>query len=189
MKRTCPECGLVKEFGKSVSDSNRNTVCPNCKHRSRVREWSRIFMGKMTCRVCDKDRVVSDYDKKNQNKCGLYHTCRQCRSDDYYNTDTKEKKYKLNKKYHATGRPNELMRKYYTENPLKAKARAKVQHAIRLGELARPTTCDKCLKEDIKTEAHHYDYSKPLEVSWYCKKCHKKVHMNLSEIKELYDKE
>lgn len=35
-----------------------------------------------------------------------------------------------------------------------------------------------CLCGDSETEAHHIDYSSPLIVTWLCKKCHKKVHLN-----------
>jgi len=32
---------------------------------------------------------------------------------------------------------------------------------------------------EVKTQAHHEDYSKPLEVVWLCAACHKKRHQEL----------
>lgn len=33
-----------------------------------------------------------------------------------------------------------------------------------------------CICGELKTEMHHNDYNKPLEIKWYCKKCHKQFH-------------
>ena len=35
-------------------------------------------------------------------------------------------------------------------------------------------TCRVC--ENPKTEAHHDDYNKPLEIRWLCFDCHRKWH-------------
>ena len=47
-----------------------------------------------------------------------------------------------------------------------------VYYAIKCGILT-PSPC-KCGNPD--TEAHHPDYSKPLEVEWVCRPCHQKIH-------------
>lgn len=47
-------------------------------------------------------------------------------------------------------------------------ARSQVGHALRRGELKKkPCHCG-----EMKVEAHHIDYSKPLKVVWVCKKHH-----------------
>lgn len=48
-----------------------------------------------------------------------------------------------------------------------------VQTAIRNGTLIRPNRCEIC--PEVKIEAHHSDYSKPLEVRWLCRYHHNKV--------------
>lgn len=50
-------------------------------------------------------------------------------------------------------------------------ARQKLITQIRLGNIARPCTCQEC-KRKARIEAHHEDYSKPLDVKWLCKSCH-----------------
>ncbi len=54
-------------------------------------------------------------------------------------------------------------------------ARRKVQRAIQTGELVRGT-CE--VGEDCfgAIEAHHDDYSKPLDVRWLCKSHHMRMH-------------
>ena len=48
-----------------------------------------------------------------------------------------------------------------------------VRNAVSRGDIIIPYRCD-C--GDLAREAHHDDYSKPLEVEWYCKRCHRKLH-------------
>jgi len=55
----------------------------------------------------------------------------------------------------------------------KMKTRWLCVSAIRSGKLSR-RNCEKCGAD--KTEAHHDDYSKPLDVRWLCKTCHGAVH-------------
>ena len=47
-----------------------------------------------------------------------------------------------------------------------------VRHAIERGELT-PQPCENCGE---KAEAHHDDYSKPLDVRWLCRPCHAIEH-------------
>lgn len=55
----------------------------------------------------------------------------------------------------------------------KKKARLAVTHAIEKGRLKRKP-CEKC--GDPKAHAHHFDYTKPLEVVWLCSVHHGEVH-------------
>jgi len=60
------------------------------------------------------------------------------------------------------------------------KAYSLVRRAITSGDLVRPESCEKCLGTPSKAvdgrskiQAHHHDYSKPLNVQWLCAKCHR----------------
>lgn len=59
--------------------------------------------------------------------------------------------------------------------PSKRAAYAAVQKAIKDGRLVRSSTCEKC-GNTKHLQAHHNDYSKPLEVEWLCRSCHTKHH-------------
>jgi hypothetical protein len=66
------------------------------------------------------------------------------------------------------------VRKFKAENPEKALAHRLVYEAGRSGKLRRPCCCSVC-GSACKPDAHHEDYSKPLEVVWLCRKCHGKA--------------
>jgi ribosomal protein S27AE len=62
-------------------------------------------------------------------------------------------------------------RRYRAENPEKYAAHTAVGNAIRDGLLQKRPTCEQCHRGG-RIEAHHDDYSKPLEVRWLCPPCH-----------------
>jgi len=64
--------------------------------------------------------------------------------------------------------------KYYQRCPEKYKARVTLNNAVRDGKISKPSTC--ACGRSGRIEAHHEDYSKPLEVSWLCVPCHKQAH-------------
>lgn len=52
----------------------------------------------------------------------------------------------------------------------------KLNGALKRGKIEK----EKCFFcNNPKTESHHYDYSKPLDVIWICTKCHGKLHILL----------
>ena len=57
--------------------------------------------------------------------------------------------------------------------PERVKARKKVAHALLVGRIKKKP-CQNC--GDPKVFAHHHDYSKPLEVEWLCRQCHRAEH-------------
>ena len=59
--------------------------------------------------------------------------------------------------------------------PHKWVARHAVNNAIRDGKLQRGSSCFFCGAEE-KLQAHHHDYSRPLDVFWLCPPCHGKLH-------------
>lgn len=56
-------------------------------------------------------------------------------------------------------------------------ARNLVQHALETGRLERPERCARCGRKMKRLEAHHTDYSRPLEVEWLCVSCHRNHHV------------
>lgn len=69
-----------------------------------------------------------------------------------------------------------------SEKRLRIQARTMVNHAVRDGKLTRGV-CECC--GFGKTQAHHPDYNKPLEIKWLCRKCHWQEHILIYENPEL----
>lgn len=67
------------------------------------------------------------------------------------------------------------VRKFKAANPEKVRVQQIVRQAIRSGKLARPAACSQC-GAACKPDAHHSDYSRPLDVTWVCRKCHVDIH-------------
>jgi len=59
------------------------------------------------------------------------------------------------------------------EARLKANVRRMTSYYVKRG-LIKKTDCANC--GNIRSEAHHTDYTKPLEVIWLCRPCHLKIH-------------
>lgn len=78
-----------------------------------------------------------------------------------------------NKKQERALTAYERTKRYRETNVDKIKARNAVQRALIKGVLEKEV-CKVCGLSD--TEAHHSDYSKPLEVTWLCKKHHENTH-------------
>ena len=58
-------------------------------------------------------------------------------------------------------------------NPEKYRAHVEVQKALISGELKK-APCEVCA--DPIVDAHHDDYSKPLDVRWLCRQHHVRLH-------------
>lgn len=74
----------------------------------------------------------------------------------------------------------EGLRAWEARNKIKKQAHVKIFRAVQSGSLTREPCC---ICGDPKTEGHHDDYSKPLNVRWLCKKHHDQVHLELNKLR------
>ena len=134
------------------------------------------------CNKCGAEKVAVDFVKDHRIKSGLGGWCKDCAQQyhrRYQQSDRgkeahkkAQRKFKRSKKGRATQQRKDV--KYRTKYPEKIKARHVVSHAIRDGKLKRPSTCEFC-KEKRFVHGHHEDYSKPLDITWLCRECHRKA--------------
>lgn len=59
----------------------------------------------------------------------------------------------------------------------KDRAREAVTRALKTGLLVKAPCCNYCERK-VRLDAHHFDYTKPYDVIWLCRKCHLKEHRN-----------
>ncbi len=146
------------------------------------------------CSSCKIEKNIDDFYKNRTMKDGYSGCCKVCHKISLKKTIDKDHQRRLNnqKRYRENNREKlrldsktylqenydarlAVQRKYYHENKEKRRAHHLVSMNIRLGKIIRVNNCEIC-NSDRKIEAHHEDYSKPLEIKWLCKLCHENVH-------------
>lgn len=146
------------------------------------------------CFKCKDIKKESCFSKNKRTPDGLQAGCKECAAK-YRDRPGAKARHKINyaryhntekgraaarrgmAKYHKTenGRKyrNYFVAKYREANQHKIKAQKAVYGAIKKGSLKR-LPCEVCGKE--KSEAHHHDYGKPLDVKWLCRAHHLAEH-------------
>ena len=125
------------------------------------------------CKACRVELVLG----KNQYKSSRNHLCKK-----HYNerkkdwrTRNPEKAGESVKHWRAKNleKVRETWRRCARKYPEKTKARNKLNDTLQAGKMTR-MACEVC--GSPLSEAHHPDYSKPLDVIWLCKKHHVLAH-------------
>lgn len=127
------------------------------------------------CKVCT--RHASDQRQKRLNA-----TDPEWRERELERQREKTKKARSEGKFPNRKASQKSKALYALRNPLKRKARQLVANAIRDGKLQRKP-CSEC--GALNAEAHHHDYSKPLDVIWLCDTHHKAIHREERRISRL----
>lgn len=112
-----------------------------------------------TCPKCKENKSIDKFPADKNKKYGVGVYCKQCK-----NTWKKENGNRL---YENVAENRKQNKDYQNKIP----SWWITNNAIRSGALVRPEVCSVC-KTKTKVEAHHEDYTKPLEVVWVCKSCH-----------------
>lgn len=131
-----------------------------------------------TCFKCSRLLPISDFYRHKRMSDGTLNKCKECTRNDVSTNYRKRHGYYAAYELERKRRPErKLQKKEYKKrrrqrNPDKDKARNKLSNAIRDGRVIRPEMCQMCGKS-CKPEAHHTDYSRPLDVLWLCFICHR----------------
>jgi hypothetical protein len=144
-------------------------------------------MNTQKCILCGVEKDLSHFYKHPQMANGHLGRCKDChRSEIKRNRDEnidrvraydRERSKTLNRKL-LNVEKNRIKRK--NEEGMQM-AHNLVSRAIKNGKLIRPDHCSSCLI-NCSPQAHHDDYSKPLEIIWLCPICHADRHRKLGRL-------
>jgi len=172
---TCSGCGNTLII-KGVRTKNERFFCDRqCLHLfMKQRALYLEDLNRNKCSKCGKKFSEDKLIKKRSNIKSSYkrYICRKC------NTNI-AKKYRHSKE--GKLKVKIAAQKAYKKYPLKVKARTIVHRAINSGKIKKPKICSKCKKRK-KLDAHHDDYSKPLNIKWLCRGCHADRHRKLKVV-------
>ena len=142
-----------------------------------------------SCFKCDTEKPLSEFYKHKAMADGHLNKCKSCTRFDAWRFRHLEGRHKvISYDRERAKNPNRREKsksrtQIWVENfPERKKAQTAVSNAIRDGRMIRWPVCCMPFCED-KPEAHHPDYSKPLDVVWLCVTHHKEVH-NMEFLKE-----
>lgn len=135
--------------------------------------------GTKRCTKCGKDRPHSEFAPVRQNIDGLQYHCKSCQATytrAYYQRHKAKARAAIRRAQAKNpGYKGDYDRAYFNAHRLEKAARDAVAGALRSGVLVKPDRCE-CCGEIEPLVGHHDDYSKPLEVRWWCRSCHRRNH-------------
>lgn len=145
-----------------------------------------------TCQACLEVKPVSDFYRHSMTADGFYPKCKKCHCKQCKNNrqvDIKEyrkrhrernrietRKASIQKPYQkslASGEHTRRTQAWRVKNPEKYQAHLEVKKALYHGQIQKMG----CVICGGKAQAHHEDYSKPLEVIWLCHTHHANHHV------------
>ena len=144
-----------------------------------------------TCRECGIDKPMTEYYAHKQMADGHLNKCKSCvrsrvsiyseKNSEYYKEYDKKRanlphRVQARKEYAKTEAGKLATKKahqnYIEKFPLRRAAHIIVGTALKSGSLVKLS----CLICGNESEAHHPDYSRPLDVVWLCSSHHKEAH-------------
>lgn len=119
-----------------------------------------------TCFKCGRTLPITEFYTHPQMADGHLNKCKDCTKRDV-----------ADHKRTNPGSDFDARLRNCLDNPTQRNAYRVVEAAVASGRITKPTVCSGCgcPGSEHRIEAHHYDYSKPLEVIWLCTSCHARM--------------
>ena len=152
------------------------------------------------CFKCNMSKPIDEFYKHKKTADGHLNKCKDCTKSDANkhrekniekvraydrNRPNKAERAQKQNDYLKTEKGKSVSfiatRNYRNSNPERYRANTAVGNAIRDGRLIKPNECS-CCGVICKPHGHHNNYSKPLDVIWYCNKCHNQYHLFIREL-------
>lgn len=133
-----------------------------------------------SCFKCSKVLPLSSFYKHKMMADGHLNKCKECAKKDVrtgYYSDVEASRAR--ERQRGTRTTAEVTAKYRKKNPEKYRAHCMVRTALKNKILVK-NPCEVCGSKQ-RINAHHDDYSKPLEVMWLCSVHHHARHRELDK--------
>ena len=135
-------------------------------------------MDKKKCFKCGIEKELSEFYVHPQMADGYLNKCKECNKKDVQENYELRREYyrEYDRKRNKKEKRLQLRRNYHIENNEKIKTHQLVHQAIKKGNIIKPENCQICGLHTKFLDAHHHDYTKPLDVIFVCRKCHLNIH-------------
>lgn len=133
-----------------------------------------------TCFKCNATKPIDDFYRHGAMNGGRLRKCKECTRSDVrrHRLQNLEKVRAYDRDRarlpHRVEQRQARNAEYLAEHPERKVAHTAVGNAVRDGRLQK-LPCAFCGSGD-RVEAHHHDYTKPLDVTWLCSPCHRRFH-------------
>lgn len=171
------DCGAERFWSSSLLESGRRRTCGACV-------TNRLARGVARCSRCITEKTVEAFAPRPDRPSGLRSKCKACEQElltARHRANIDVSRAKRREYFRADPRGQARIEEERRRNPAKHRARAALHRAVDSGRLAKPSVCSRC-PEKHRIEAHHDDYSKPLDVTWLCTACHRVRHRELRQL-------
>lgn len=141
-----------------------------------------------SCKACLAEKPVDGFYAQKSGD-GRMSKCKECtksavrenraRKIDYYRAYDRHRHYVGGPRGTPSKEASARARAAWRDrNSHKRRAQNVVNNAIRDLRIAKPKDCERCGEAPTthNLQAHHHDYTKPLDVVWLCTKCHGLEH-------------
>lgn len=131
------------------------------------------------CFKCGETKPLDDFYKHSQMGDGHLNKCKDCAKIDVrrHRIENPDRVREYDRARSQLPHRKAMRKAGYNRewdiHPDRMKARNAVSNAVRDGRLLKQS-CAFCGGESH--EAHHHDYTKPLDVTWLCRPCHRRFH-------------
>jgi len=173
MEIKCSKCGFIWDYkGKSAFYA----TCPKCHRKNTVQIWENLkYATFIDCLYCGQK-----FPKKRNRSRYCSVLCLN-RANAPKGGKAAQAKYNYKGKNNPNWKGGISKNHYHYKKiqveryPERVRCRELLKKAKIVGKLQVPNRCQRCNKK-TKLHAHHKDYSRPLDVEWYCRPCHRQLH-------------
>ena len=145
-------------------------------------------MKTQVCILCGKRKPLGAYYTHPMMANGRLGRCKECHRNEINRLRREDpEKYRLRDRIRGKGESRkkairEKNKRKSASNPMYNRCHNALLKAVRTGDIVRPDHCTRCMI-NCSPQAHHDDYSKPLEVMFLCPICHAHRHLELGRLR------